>query len=168
MHIQPRPILTYIHMYNICMYVYAFVYMHLISTPRSHTYTMAPRKRVPTRVKRAHRRCRPRTTGRAASKPGRARPERLRWRAAGPEGGAYRLHVRHGRGVPRADVHVERRRLAERLRAEPHAVHADGMRSYGSARIRVRPHPHPQARTHARSTCTRTWRAHASAIRSSM
>ncbi len=123
-------------------------------------------KRVPARV-----RTRERIGGATAhngppqSQPGRARPERLRWRATGPEGGAYNVHVRHGRGVPRADVRVEHRRLVERLRAEPHAVHAIGKRSHGSARIRVRPHPHPQARTHARTTCARTWRAHASAIR---
>ncbi len=41
------------------------------------------------------------------------------------ESGAYIGHVRHGRGVPRADVRVEHgvsRHRVERLQAEPHAV----------------------------------------------
>jgi hypothetical protein len=42
------------------------------------------------------------------------------------EGGTYRVQSRHRRGVPRADVRVERRRVLERLRAESDAVHADG------------------------------------------
>ena len=42
------------------------------------------------------------------------------------ESGAYPKKRSHRRGVPRADVRVEHRRPVERLRAEPHAVHADG------------------------------------------
>ncbi len=41
-----------------------------------------------------------------------------------PKGGAYLVHVRHARGVPRADVRIVAcRRPVERLRAEPHALH---------------------------------------------
>jgi hypothetical protein len=50
-------------------------------------------------------------------------------RAPAAEGGTYPEQSRHRRGVPRADVRAERRRPAERLQAEPHAVHADGKRS---------------------------------------
>ncbi len=39
-------------------------------------------------------------------------------RAAWAGSGSYPFHVRHRRGVPRADVRVERRRRGERLRAE--------------------------------------------------
>jgi hypothetical protein len=42
------------------------------------------------------------------------------------KGGAYLGQRGDRRGVPRADVRVERRRRGERLRAEPHAVDADG------------------------------------------
>ena len=51
----------------------------------------------------------------------------IRPSASGPTvaGGAYPGQRRHRRGVPRADVRVERRRRLERLRAEPPAVDAD-------------------------------------------
>ncbi len=76
-------------------------------------------------------------------------------RRPGRKGGAYPEHVRHTRGVPRADVRVERRRTleAERLRAEPPAVHADRTRSHVSARMRARPIPH--AHTRARTDAAR-------------
>jgi hypothetical protein len=65
----------------------------------------------------------------------RARPPRC----APPAGsGAYIAQRGDGGGVPRADVCVERR-VVERLRAEPHAVDADGKGSHVSARIRVLP-----------------------------
>jgi hypothetical protein len=83
--------------------------------------------RAPTRLRtRARASAVPRTTARAASTtPPRA--SRLRWRAArAGEGGAYIGQVGDARGVPRADVRVERRRRVERLRAEPPAVHAGG------------------------------------------
>ena len=51
---------------------------------------------------------------------------RPRWRAARAESGAYPGQRGDRRGVPRADVRVERRRRGERLRAEPPAVDADG------------------------------------------
>ena len=47
-------------------------------------------------------------------------------RAARAESGAYVGQRGDRRGVPRADVRVERRRREERLRAEPPAVDADG------------------------------------------
>ena len=43
----------------------------------------------------------------------------------------------------------------KRLRAEPHAVHADGKGLHGSARLRVRPNPHARARAH---TCPKAAR----------
>ena len=82
--------------------------------------------------------------GRAASKTGRAHPPRC----APPAGsGAYPDQRRDRRGVPRADVHVECCSLVERLRAKPHAVHADRKGSHVSAQIRERPNTHAHALT---------------------
>jgi hypothetical protein len=58
-------------------------------------------------------------------------------RAPAAEGGAYPEKRRHRRGVPRADVRAERRRPAECLQAEPHAVHADGKCSKVRANTRA-------------------------------
>ncbi len=71
----------------------------------------------------------------------------------GPKRRPHPLHVRHRRGVPRADVRVERLRVVERLRAEPPAVHADGTRWHVSARM----HARPIARAHARAHGCSTW-----------
>ncbi len=69
------------------------------------------------------------------------------------QSGAYLGQVGDARGVPRADVRVERGRLAERLRAgprcSPHAVQAAGKCSHIALRIRVRPKP---TRTQAHSS----------------
>ncbi len=83
----------------------------------------------------------PRTTARAASTTRRARPA-CGGAPPGRKGGAYIVQRGHTRGVPRADVCVERRRptgASERLRDEPHVVHAGGTRSHVSARMRGRP-----------------------------
>ncbi len=51
------------------------------------------------------------------------------------KGGAYLGQARQRRGVPSADVRVERRCQPESLRAEPHAVHADGMCPHVSSHL---------------------------------
>ena len=61
--------------------------------------------------------------------------------------GAYLAQRDNRRGVPRADVRVERGRRGERLRAEPHAVHADRKGSHVSAQIRECPKTHAHALT---------------------
>ncbi len=66
------------------------------------------------------------------------------------ESGAYRGQRCDRRGVPRADVRVERRRGEERLRAEPLAVDADGKCLHVTARIRV---PHRTAAERIPGTC---------------
>jgi hypothetical protein len=133
--------------------------MYPVSATRSYTYTRGrPRVRVPTRL-RTNTRAR---IGGAAAHNGPRRIDdppsasRLQWRAAGPEGGAYRVQVGDARGVPRADVRVERMRILERLRAEPHAVDADGTRSHVSARMGGRPIAHAQTRAHAWTQHVRT------------
>ena len=79
------------------------------------------------------------------------------------EGGAYRAKRRHRRGVPRADVRAERRRPGERLRAEPHTVHANkSARKLGTdtrARVRVRVHrnTHALGNTHLYTPTRNTW-----------
>jgi hypothetical protein len=60
---------------------------------------------------------------------------------------AYLAQRDNRRGVPRADVRVERGRRGERLRAEPHAVHADRKGSHVSAQIRECPKTHAHALT---------------------
>jgi hypothetical protein len=74
----------------------------------------------------------------SASRSGGVRP--------GRKGGAYIGQKGDTRGVPRADVRVERRRTVERLRAEPPAVDADETRSHVSRRMRGRPIAHAPTR----------------------
>ena len=82
------------------------------------------------------------------------------------ESGAYIGQRGERRDVPRADVRAERLRRLERLRAEPHALHAGGECSHVSARTHMRRSTHrragghTQARTRSRigSTCTRSAR----------
>jgi hypothetical protein len=104
---------TSIHIYK-CRYSDARIEPPLrpaVPTPKP------PRKRVPARV-----RTRARIGGTTAHYPPRrteARPSASAVvRAAGPGGGAYIGQRGDGRGVPRADVRVESRRIVERLRAE--------------------------------------------------
>ena len=80
-----------------------------------------------------------------------------RWRAARAESGAYVGQRGDSRGVPRADVRVERRREGECLRAEPPAVDADGKAParFGAdawAPNRTRTRAHTDA--HVRRVCT--------------
>ncbi len=111
------------------IYVYACIHTHIYPVLRTRSYTHTrgrPHMRMPTRL-RAHTRAR---IGGAAAHNGPRRTDdppsasRPRWRAArSRKGGAYPTQVRHSRGVPCADVRVERRRILERLRAEPPTVH---------------------------------------------
>jgi hypothetical protein len=85
---------------------------------------------------------------RTPAAPHRAPAERVR-RGGAPqaESGAYLVQRRDTCGVPRADVHIERRRRRKGLRPEPHAVDADGkeLARFGedfSARIWVRLNTH--------------------------
>jgi hypothetical protein len=66
----------------------------------------------------------------------------------GRQGGAYRAQRGDTRGVPRADVRVERRRHGDHLRAEPRTVHPDARRSHVSAQMRGHPIAHAHARAH--------------------
>ena len=170
-HLSHKYINTYIFMYNAYKYVYTRTSIYPVFRTRSYTYTRGhPRMRVPTR-RRTHTRAR--IGGAAAHNGPRCIDDppsasRARWRASpGRKGGAYQNHVRHRRGVPRADVRVERRRLLEHLRAEPSAVHADGERGHVSARVRGRPIAYEHARAHGRSTWARVCGGPPSAIRSS-
>jgi hypothetical protein len=170
------PIHICIYMYNAYIYVHTYMYQYIypVFRTRSYTYTRErPRMRGPTRL-RTHTRTRasavpPRTPARAASTTRRARPA---CGGAPPSrnGGAYFVQRDDTRGVPLADVRVERRRRPERLRAEPHTVDAGGRRSHVSARMRGRhiAHAHTRAHTDGRSTWVRVCGRPASAIRSSV
>jgi hypothetical protein len=106
---------------------------------------MAPRKRVPIRVcariggAAAH-------NGHAPSETGRARPRRLRRRATGPEAphtpeNELTAAVFHALMFA-LNADAERNACAPK----PHAVHADGKGSHGSAQMRARPIPYAHAR----------------------
>ncbi len=162
-HLPHKYINTDIHMYHADVYVYIYIYIHTYnpSFVRAAIPTLVATRACACPHGCARTRARasaapPRTTARAAPTT-RPSASRLRWpRRSGRRGGAYKSHVRHRRGVPRADVRVERRRRVERLRAEP-AVHTDGTRSHASARMRARPiaHAHARARTQHVRACVR-------------
>ncbi len=170
---------TYMYVYLQCMHTYIYKYRHTYTHMRitrlcyaqlcAHTWAPAHARAHTS----AHTRARasavpPRTTARAASTtPPRA--SRLRWRAArAGEGGAYIGQRGDARGVPRADVRVERRRRLERLRAEPPAVHAGGKAlARVGAHARAPDRAHTRARALGRSTQARACGGPASAIRSS-
>jgi hypothetical protein len=135
---------THMHIFRLC---YAQLYLHTWTPAHARAHTSAHKHARASAVP-------PRTTARAASTTRRARPA-CGGAPPGRKGGAYRLHVRHRRGVPRADVGVERRRH-ERLRAEPHAVDADGTRSHVSARMGGRPIAHAHTRARAWTQHVRT------------
>ena len=156
-HLSHKYVSTYIFMYNAYKYVYTRTSIYPVFRTRSYTYTRGhPRMRVPTRLH---------THARIDDPPSASRPQ---WRAArAGKGGAYPEQRGDRGGVPRADVRVERRRLVERLRAEPSAFHADGTRSHVPAQMRARPitHAHTDAaRTQHAGACVS---GPASAIRSS-
>jgi hypothetical protein len=147
-HARSYPSLTSTHlpirmcMYNayICMYTYISIHTYIPSFVSAaipaHGHTRACARPHVCAHTRAHRRSPPRTTARAAPNTRRAHPARG-GAPPGRKGGAYRLHVRHRRGVPRADVRVERLRIAERLRAEATARSTPmGKGSHGSG-VRV-------------------------------
>ena len=86
-------------------------------------------------------------------------------RRPGRKGGAYIGQRGDRRGVPRADVRVERRRVAERLRAEPAAVDPGGkaLARFGADawplnRTRTR----ARTRTHTCGACTPMPASHSS------
>ena len=91
----------------------------------------------------------PRTAGRAAieARPSASATPAVARRRAGS--GAYGGQRRDRRGVPRADVRVERRRRVERLRAEPPAVNRrrEGARMCRRGCVRARSHTRTRART---------------------
>ncbi len=96
----------------------------------------------------AHRRCR------RAHRPRRIkhRPSASAAVRAADLSGAYREQRGDRRSVPRADVRFERRRIVERLRADSHAVHADGKCSHvRRGCMCAKPHIHARAHTHGRT-----------------
>jgi hypothetical protein len=155
-HLSHKYTYTDLYMYNAYIYTNTYIHSYIPSFVRAaiptHVGTRkcaCPHVCAPTRVRASA--VPPRTTGRAASNARRSRPA-AGVRRPGPEkGGAYIGQRGDGRGVPRADVRVERRRMLERLRAEPPAVHADGTRSHVSARMRRSPIPHAHTRARARA-----------------
>ena len=98
--------------------IYLHIRMHVSNLPSARPYLPPSPRASKCLQMSAHARASampPHTTGRAASKPRRGVRRSACHRAGS---GAYSVHVRHRRGVPRADVRVERRRRVERLRAE--------------------------------------------------
>ncbi len=165
-HARPYPshthIYIYMYVYNIyiCVCVCISVHIFHLSYAQPYLLTWTPAHASAHTLARAH-------TRRMTAAPHRRPAERVPpavARRPGREGGAYPLQRGDGRGVPRADVRVERGRRLERLRAEPHKVDADGTHSHASARMRGR----PIARAHGRSTQARVCCRPASAIRSSV
>ena len=131
-------------------HVYMFECMYRTSPPRGRTYTQGPAQASADTCAHAcaNRRCR-----RAQpAAPHRSPAERVRRSARRRAGsGAYRGQRGDARGVPRADVRVERRRRVERLRAEAttrstptgKGSHGSGFRVLGRARSTsppTRPH----------------------------
>jgi hypothetical protein len=136
-----------IYMYSahtyIDSYIYTYTYIHTYIHTNIHTYNPSfVSAAVPTHV---HTRActHPHVCaciGGPAAHTGPRRTDdppiasRLRWpRRPGRRGGAYISQRGDRSDVPRADVRVERTRLAESLRAEPPAVDAGGGRSHVTA-----------------------------------
>ena len=120
---------TYTHISRLSyaqLYLRTWAPAHAGAHTSAHTHASAHRRRRRAQRPAPHRRPAECVPPAVARRPGR-------------KGGAYLVHVRHRRGVPRADVRVERRRRDERLRAEPPVVDADGTRSHVPARMRGRP-----------------------------
>jgi hypothetical protein len=130
---------TYKHIYKylyICIYIYLDIHLARLdiylqigiyicihthtsnlssAQPSLHTWAPAqPSAYTSARIRRAAAHNRPR---RIEDRPS-AVLRRPRWHAARAESGAYIVQLSDRRSVPRADVRVERRRRAERLRAE--------------------------------------------------
>jgi hypothetical protein len=176
-HIRLSPKNMYVYNAHIDIYIYIYTHIYIrIYTPscvhavirtRSYTYTVGARA-CACRDVCAHARERERVGGAAAHNG----PRRIKnptervppavARRAGKKGGAYIGQRGDARRVPRADVRVERRRRAERLRAEPPAVHAGGkaLTCVGADCVR--------APSQTRSTRARVRGGLASAIRSSV
>jgi hypothetical protein len=149
---------TYIHVSRLC---YAQQYLHTWTPAHARSHTS-----VHTRAS-AHRRSRRTQRPVPHRRPGRARPAGG-GAPPGRKGGAYLGQRGDRRGVPRADVRVEHRRLIECLRAEaPPAVDADGRRSHVPARMRGPQIAHAHARARTGAARARVCGGPASAIRSS-
>ncbi len=103
---------TYIPLYA-QLYLRTWAPAHARAHTSAHTHARAHRRRRRAQRPAPHRRPAERVPPAVARRPGR-------------KGGAYTGQIGHTRGVPRADVRVERLGTLERLRAEPPAVHADG------------------------------------------
>ncbi len=135
----------------ICIYIYVYLSVSNLSSAQAYPHTWSPAQASVRKCAhvRGHRRCRRAQPVRAAPKP---RPSASAIvRAAGPGGGAYQKQVRHRRGVPRADVGVERHRTVERLCAEATTRSTPtGMGSHGLG-FRVQAEPAARARQRVRT-----------------
>jgi hypothetical protein len=154
----------YIYIY-IYIHTYIYIYIHIHTYTHIHTYIPSLlRAAIPTHVDAracagpqvcAHTRARLGGRRRAQRPAPHRRPAEhvppAVARRPGRKGGAYIVPRDDRRSVPRADVRVECRRIVERLRAEPPAVHADGTRSHASAWMRGRPIAHANTRARART-----------------
>ena len=134
--------------------------MYRTSPPRGRTYTQGPAQASACTCAHARTHRRSRRAQRPA--PHRSPAERVRHSARRRAGsGAYTGQRGDGRGVPRADVGVERRRRGERLRAEAttrstptgKGSHGLGFRDSGRARSTS---PPTRAHTADPSPCTLT------------
>jgi hypothetical protein len=151
-YIYTRPILMYIYVYNICPKVHIYcTYTESLLHPRSHTNIPWKPAHASARTcshARAHRR---RRRAQPAA-PHRSPAERVRHCARRPgRKGAYIGQVHDTRGVPRADVRVERRSRLERLRAEAARGprRRDARARFERRCVRAETRPHPRARTSA-------------------
>ncbi len=131
---------TYTHISRLSyaqLYLRTWAPAHARAHMSAHTHASAHRRR-----RRAQRPA-PRPTTR------RARPACGCTPARAGKGGAYRGQRGDRRGVPRADVRVERRRRVERLRAEPPAVNRrrEGARMCRRGCMRARSHARTRVRT---------------------
>jgi hypothetical protein len=121
---------------------YAQLYLHTWTPAHARAHTFCAHTHA-----RAHRRRRRAQRPAPHRRPGRARPA-CGGAPPGRKGSAYRGQRGDRGGVPRADVRVERRRILERLRAEPRAVRADrnALARFGAD---AQSHTHTRARTDA-------------------
>jgi hypothetical protein len=156
-HALPYPSFTQVHIYLIdtykaYVYIHTYTYIHVsrLCYAQLYLHTGTPahaRALMSAHTRGAHRRSRRAQRPVPHRTPAERIPPAVALRRA-EKGGAYIGERGDTRGVPRADVRVERRRIVERLRAEPPAVHADSARARTCRRRMRAP---PIARAHARA-----------------